>query len=97
MSTTLTIAASADKNAQLDLFSPTSGPPIVGVVVTLNRPCAHCGDTTVTVGSSAGPHHARLNCIGCGAGWLPRSQYRALVNAPGFVTGTSTFAPGAYP
>jgi len=84
---------------QLDLF-PSSTPTIVGTVISLERACPHCGATTTTVGSSAGPHWARLTCTGCNRhrGWLAGSQYRFLSSgAPNFTTGLSSHPPGTAP
>jgi len=60
---------------QLDLFpslpplsssaltTPSSAlSPIIGLRVQLSRGCRACGSNVATIGSSAGPHTARLNC-----------------------------------
>jgi hypothetical protein len=65
---------------QLDFFESSSPPsatpssslsPIIGLRVRLPKPCSCCGDIA-TIGSSAGPHAARLTCDGCHSfrGWL---------------------------
>jgi hypothetical protein len=66
---------------QLSMFavtSPSSSP--VGLTVILPRLCRNCGADTGVIGSSAGPHHARLKCCGCGchSGWLSGETFRFL-------------------
>jgi hypothetical protein len=66
---------------QLSMFGatmPSSSP--VGLVVVPPKPCRDCGSDTVIIGSSAGPHHARLNCCGCGChrGWLSGETFRFI-------------------
>lgn len=52
---------------------------IIGLSIKLARtidgPCAVCGETAVTVGSSGGPHSASLRCASCERhrGWLPKT------------------------
>jgi hypothetical protein len=59
---------------QLDLFSggttPSTSPH--GLLVALPSACV-CGAHEAVIGSSAGPHHARLVCAQCGKflRWLP--------------------------
>jgi len=70
---------------QLDLFrtpSPSSSAAItatspalslvIGLKVRMPRGCRACGDHVAIIGSSAGPHAARLTCSECGIhmGWL---------------------------
>jgi hypothetical protein len=52
--------------SQLDLF-PTTTPSTsaLGLLVALPRACA-CGSGTGVVGSSCGPHAAKLVCAQCG-------------------------------
>jgi hypothetical protein len=67
---------------QLTLFdavtTPSSSP--VGLDVILPGQCHDCGSDTAIIGSSAGPHSARLKCCGCGRhrGWLSASTFRFL-------------------
>jgi hypothetical protein len=66
---------------QLSMFgtvtTPSSSP--IGLDVILPRQC-DCGSDAAIVGSSAGPHHARLECRGCGRhrGWLSAGTFRFL-------------------
>jgi hypothetical protein len=65
---------------QLNLFETT--PPstsALGLLVTLPRACG-CGSTTGVVGSSAGPHHARLICAQCGkfVCWMPAADFNFI-------------------
>jgi hypothetical protein len=68
--------------AQFSMFgavtTPSSSP--IGLAVILLRPCCNCGDERATIGSSAGPHHASLNCYGCGGhrGWLSGATFKFL-------------------
>jgi hypothetical protein len=66
---------------QPDLFgttAPSSG--ILGLVVTLPGECRNCSSPNATIGSSAGPHHARLTCAGCAGhrGWLSAESFRFI-------------------
>ena len=67
---------------QLSMFdtvtTPSSSP--IGLDVILPRQCHDCGSDTAIIGSSAGPHHARLECRGCGRhrGWLSAGTFRFL-------------------
>jgi hypothetical protein len=67
---------------QLSMFgviTPPSTSP-VGLSVILPRQCSNCGSDSAIVGSSAGAHHARLNCYGCGShrGWLSGAAFKFL-------------------
>jgi hypothetical protein len=68
--------------AQLSMFgaptTPSSSP--VSLSVILPKPCRNCGYDTAIVGSSAGPHYARLNCCSCGChrGWLGGQTFHFL-------------------
>jgi hypothetical protein len=67
---------------QLDLFAPPhSTSPLYGKATTLDwlPPCA-CGSREAIVGSSAGPHEARLICSGCTRfrAWLSASRVGLL-------------------
>jgi hypothetical protein len=67
--------------AQLAMFPSTvSSASVIGLAVKLPRPC-WCGSMVATIGSSAGPHHARLQCAGCEThrGWLSRDSYEFIV------------------
>jgi hypothetical protein len=67
--------------AQLTLFGSTvPSTSILELAVRLPRPC-WCGSVVATIGSSAGPHHARLQCAGCNVhrGWLSRDSYEFIV------------------
>jgi len=65
---------------QLDFFESSSSPPsapssilpIIGLRVQTSQDCRACGSNVATIGSSAGPHAARLNCSECGIhrGWM---------------------------
>ena len=68
--------------AQLDLFSTTSIAPSAAPTIELPTAC-RCGATTTTVGSSCGPHAARLCCAGCGSfrAWLSATAFRRLGGA----------------
>jgi hypothetical protein len=70
---------------QLDLFPSPSPPsssaltapssalsPIIEFWVQMPRGCRACGSNVAIVGSSCGPHAARLTCTECGihAGWM---------------------------
>ena len=85
---------------------------VVGLTI-LTDSCPCCGSAAALVGSSCAMHSARLNCSGCGrhVRWLSREDVRRLteiVDAVGqptapinlrrsFVTGLSTYVPGARP
>jgi hypothetical protein len=63
---------------QPDLFgatAPSTG--IVGLIVVPPSRCPSCSSPNATIGSSAGPHAARLTCIGCGRhrGWLSAESF----------------------
>jgi hypothetical protein len=60
------------------------------------RPC-RCGSTMATPLSSCGPHAGRLICSACGAflGWA--SHAAVAESRARFVTGVSSFEPGARP
>jgi len=96
---------------QIDMFS-TAAPStsVVGLAVTVPRACGNCGATEVVVGSSAGPHHARLNCRSCGrhSGWMSGESFRFVskvaecfgrplepITVRHFVTGLSSHWPGS--
>jgi hypothetical protein len=72
-------------------LSVHSNSTVIGSVVPADTPCPRCSAARVTVGSSAGPHYARLNCTGCDLfrGWMPGGGYREC-----FTTGLSTHLPG---
>ena len=59
--------------------------PLIGLRIRLERtidvPCGVCGQTTVVIGSGAGPHAASLHCASCGhpRGWLPKAIADFLV------------------
>jgi hypothetical protein len=65
---------------QIDIFGSTiatlSSSPI-GLAVILPKLCGNCGSDIATIGSSAGPYYARLNCECCGGhrGWLSGATY----------------------
>src|SRR5262245_7737138 len=64
--------------AQRDLFdSTTTSTAVVGLMVA--RAC-RCGSIAATIGSSSGPHHARLVCAECGSfrEWLPGAAFRFI-------------------
>jgi hypothetical protein len=50
--------------------------PIIGLRVQTPQGCRACGGNLAIIGSSAGPHAARLNCAECSmhAGWLGRRE-----------------------
>jgi hypothetical protein len=58
--------------------APSSSP--VGLTVILPKPCSNCGLNSTVIGSSVGPHYARLNCECCGShrGWLRAATYKFL-------------------
>jgi len=69
----------------LDMFgsmivTPSSSP--IGLCVILPKPCCNCNSDTAVIGSSADPHHARLNCNCCGGhrGWLGAATFKFLSN-----------------
>jgi hypothetical protein len=64
--------------AMLETTVPSSLP--IGLTVILPKPCSNCGSDSTIVGSSAGPHYARLNCECCGRhrGWLSGTTYKFL-------------------
>jgi len=74
------------KPEQLSLFSSSeiktaSSTSIIGLTVCMaDRPCRHCGSKDFILGSSAGPHHARLSCAGCDrhAGWISGETRRFI-------------------
>ena len=62
---------------QLDFFFNKALPstsPIAGLTVRLEdgTPCRNCGCCEAVIGSSVGPHEARLNCWRCNGhrGWV---------------------------
>ncbi len=68
---------------QLEMFGSTIATPSsspVGLAVILSKLCGNCGSDIATIGSSTGPHYARLNCECCGGhrGWLSGATYRFL-------------------
>jgi hypothetical protein len=82
----------ARTHVQLDLFGGalSSALPIVGAP----RPC-QCGCRTAVLGSSRGPHAGALICTACGKhSWASHSF---VTEMRGFVTGTSSYAPGSRP
>lgn len=103
------------KSAELDLFGGATIPStsLIGLEAILPKPCASCGSNVVVMGSSAGPHWARLNCATCNAyrGWASAEACRfinEIINSFGrpaeaiivrdkFITGISSCAPGARP
>jgi hypothetical protein len=52
---------------------------------TIDGPCGACGETTVIIGSSAGPHMASLRCACCDRhrGWLPKPVAAFLTDLVG--------------
>jgi hypothetical protein len=55
---------------QLTMFettAPSSSP--IGLTVILPKPCGNCGLNSTIIGSSVGPHYARLNCE-----WMAQSR-----------------------
>jgi hypothetical protein len=64
---------------QFDLFGDVTIPStsLLGLAVILPRLCRACDETMATIGSSKGPHHAALHCVGCGnhVGWLGRESF----------------------
>lgn len=67
----------------LDMFGSmiaTSSSSPVSLAIILRRICCNCGHERATIGSSAGPHAARLNCCGCGdhRGWLSAATFKFL-------------------
>jgi hypothetical protein len=69
---------------QLSMFeatTPSSSP--IGLAVVPPKRCRSCGSDTAIIGSSAGPHYARLNCRSCGRhrGWLSGETFRFLSDA----------------
>jgi hypothetical protein len=64
--------------AMFETTAPSSSP--IGLSVILPKPCGDCGSDSTIVGSSAGPHYARLNCECCGRhrGWLSGTTYKFL-------------------
>jgi hypothetical protein len=56
--------------------APSTSP--AGLVIEQDRACPNCGAVEIVIGSSAGPHHARLYCRSCEhhCGWLPGQAYR---------------------
>ena len=75
---------------QLDLFErrpvissssvlaalPLAHSRVIGLRVQTPQGCRACGGNLAIIGSSAGPHAARLNCAECSmhAGWLGRRE-----------------------
>ena len=55
---------------------PLALSPIIGLRVQTSQGCRACGSNLAIIGSSAGPHAARLNCAECSmhAGWLGRRE-----------------------
>ena len=79
-----TIAATSDTIiAGQDLFGDITLPStsVIGLIVTLPHACI-CGATDNVIGSSSGPHHGRLKCIGCDRhrGWLSGTAYRFITD-----------------
>jgi hypothetical protein len=74
------VTEGAAMSAQLDMFGSTVGSTsLTGLEVVLPRPCG-CGAAIAAIGSSAGPHHARLKCAGCDGhrGWVSYETYQFL-------------------
>jgi hypothetical protein len=67
---------------QLALFpeSTTPSTSALGLLVVLPQACGGCGAATGVVGSSAGPHHARIVCGQCGKflRWLPAADFNFI-------------------
>ena len=70
-------------NAQMDMFAAVTecSTSVIGLIVTMPHACV-CGATESVIGSSSGPHHGRLRCIGCDRhrGWLSGTTYRFITN-----------------
>jgi hypothetical protein len=67
--------------AQLSLFESISASSLpIGLCVIMPKPCRNCGSDAAVIGSSRGPHHARLNCECCDShrGWLSGTAYKFL-------------------
>ena len=72
---------------QLDLFSPAATrSSLYGKMTTLDwlPPCC-CGSREAIIGSSAGPHEARLICTGCTRfrAWLSAQRAAGLLQQMG--------------
>jgi hypothetical protein len=96
---------------QIDMFSAVApSTSVVGLAIIVPRACGNCGAVEVVVGSSAGPHHARLNCRSCGrhSGWMSGTSYSFItkiiehfgrptepITVRHFVTGLSSHWPGS--
>jgi hypothetical protein len=67
----VTTPASASAASAPALFASTPASPLIGLQVKLDSAC-QCGTNTATIGSSGGPHAARLKCEGCSChrGWI---------------------------
>ncbi len=64
---------------QLEMFATTPSTSIRGLMIEIPRVC-QCGSRESIIGSSGGPHLARLTCAACGrhAGWLPNRASKFL-------------------
>lgn len=65
---------------QLDFFATAPSTSVIGLQVLLQSECSKCGGNSATIGSSSGPHHARLLCSACGEhrGWMYGEAYDFL-------------------
>ena len=72
---------------QLDMFfSSPSGSALYGKTTTADwLPPCDCGSRQVVIGSSSGPHEARLICTGCTRwrAWLSAQRAAALRQSMG--------------
>jgi hypothetical protein len=81
------------ENLQLNLFSAVASSS-KSVVVPWH---CRCGGTTASLGSSQGVHAGRLLCDECGRFIKWTSAVFTAEIRSGFVTGRSSFQPGARP
>lgn len=68
---------------QMDLFGSTThaSTSVRGLLVTLPGTCL-CGESKAVIGSSSGPHYARVTCARCGKfrAWMSATSFAFVAN-----------------
>jgi hypothetical protein len=72
-------ARTATESGVADLFGTTTLPStsIVGLRVTMDRPCRTCGSTNYAIGAGKAMHAASVTCAACGrhGGWVSKTSH----------------------